>query len=194
MNGITIEKNSNNKIYSMILIAVFTSLTCMGGFIRIPMFPVPFTLQTLFVYFSALLLGIRRAVLSQVLFLVIGLAGIPVFAKGGGPAYILQPSFGYLAAFPLSVYICGKIFSKNKNHSFSRLLLACASSMLVILGVGSLYLYFNLNYIIDTSVSFSKVFVTGFLVFLPAEVLKCFIAVLIYRKLEKIKIIDDLLQ
>ncbi len=194
MNGITIEKTSDNKIYSMILIAVFTALTCMGGFIRIPMFPVPFTLQTLFVYLSALFLRTRKAVLSQVLFLVIGLAGIPVFAKGGGPAYILQPSFGYLAAFPLSVYICGKIFSKNKNHSFPRLLFACASSVLVILGVGSLYLYFNLSYIIDTSISFSKIFVTGFLVFLPAEVLKCFIAVWIYRKLEKIKSIDDLLQ
>jgi len=177
----------------MVLIAVFTALTCVGGFIRIPMFPVPLTLQTLFVYFSALLLGSRRAVLSQVLFLLIGLAGIPVFARGGGPAYILQPSFGYLAAFPLSVYVCGRLSQKKNEQSFYRLFLACGSGVLVILGVGSLYLYVNLNYIIDSSVSFSKVFVTGFLVFLPAEVLKCFVAVWIYRKLTKLDIINDLL-
>lgn len=185
------EIGSNRTIYSMVLIAVFTALTCVGGFIRIPLLPVPFTLQTLFVYFSGLLLGARRGALSQVLFLLIGLAGIPVFAQGGGPAYVLQPSFGYLAAFPLSAYICGKISHDLENHNFLRLLIACSSGSLVILGLGSLYLYLNLNYIVEASTSFRKTIVTGFLVFLPAEAVKCLIIVWITGKIKKSSVFNE---
>jgi len=188
------EKYSHKKIYSMILIAVFTALTCVGGFIRIPMLPVPFTLQTFFVYFSGLMLGAKKSFLSQLLFLIIGLAGIPVFTNGGGPAYILQPSFGYLAVFPLSAYVCG-IISHRLNHkqSFFKLLFACGAGALIILGFGSIYLYFNLNYIVDISISFKKTFVSGFIVFLPAETIKLLTTVWILSKIKKISALDELL-
>ncbi|MFO7888732.1 MAG: biotin transporter BioY [bacterium] len=188
-----LKSYSYKKINSMVLIAIFTALTCVGGFIRIPMLPVPFSLQTLFVYFSGLLLGAQRSFLSQMLFLLMGLAGIPVFIRGGGPAYVLQPSFGYLAAFPLSAYVCGKISHDLNNHNFFKLLIACGSGSLIILGLGSLYLYLNFNYIIDTSIGFRKTLITGFLVFLPAETVKCFITVWITRKIIKIPVFNELI-
>lgn len=192
MIGVKTEPGSYAKIYSMVLIAVFAALTCVGGFIRIPMYPVPFTLQTLFVYLSGLLLGAQRGVLSQLLFLIMGLAGIPVFAQGGGPAYVLQPSFGYLAAFPVSAYVCGKIFSRMKNaRNFLNLLLACGTGAVLILSIGSAYLYFILNYIAKSSTSFRETFISGFILFLPAEAVKCFITVIITSKILNISALND---
>ena len=187
MIGVKTESENLTKIHSMVLIAVFAALTSVGGFIRLPMYPVPFTLQTLFVYLSGLLLGAQRSGLSQLLFLSMGLAGIPVFAQGGGPAYVLQPSFGYLAAFPLSAYVCGKISrSGNNTRSFFKRILACSTGALLILAIGSLYLYFNLNYIVQSSLSFWKTIITGFVLFLPAEALKCLITVGMTSKIVKI--------
>ncbi len=87
--------------------AVFAALTGASAYVRIPFFPVPFTLQTLFVYLSGITLGKKYGMASQGLFLTLGLIGLPVFTGGGGPASVLQPTFGYLAAFPLAAWLAG---------------------------------------------------------------------------------------
>ena len=85
-----------NKVNDLVMISLFAALTAVGAFIKIPIPHVPLTLQTLMVMFAGLILGSRRGALSQLLYLVIGLLGIPIFAQGGGPGYVLQPSFGFL--------------------------------------------------------------------------------------------------
>jgi len=77
-------------------IALFAALTAVGAFIRVPLPIVPFTLQTFFVALSGALLGARRGMLAQLLYVAIGLLGVPIFTKGGGIGYVFQPSFGYL--------------------------------------------------------------------------------------------------
>ena len=77
--------------YNLILIALFAALSVVGAFVKIPTPLVPFTLQTLFCVYAGFLLGARRGFASQLLYLLIGLIGIPVFALGGGPSYVLQP-------------------------------------------------------------------------------------------------------
>lgn len=175
---------------TMIVIAVFTALTCAGGFIRIPMIPVPFTLQTFFVYLSALLLGAKRGMLSQIMFLLIGLTGIPVFTYGGGPAYLLQPTFGYLAAFPLSCFITGKIseFLQGKNNIMIYLS-AGLSGALIILLIGTVYLYINLKFIVHETISVKNILYIGFIIFLPAEIIKVFFAAFTARKIIKSKVL-----
>ena len=61
-----------------------------------------FTLQWLFVLLAGLLLGSRRAFRSVAVYLITGLIGFPVFARGGGPAYLLRPTFGFLLGFALA--------------------------------------------------------------------------------------------
>ena len=86
----------NLKTRDLILIAMFAALTAIGAFIRIPLPVVPITLQYFFCALGALLLGAKKGALAQILYVAVGLIGIPIFTKGGGPQYIFQPSFGYL--------------------------------------------------------------------------------------------------
>ena len=83
------------KTKDMCLYALFAVLIGVGAFIKLPISIVPVTLQTLFVILAALILK-EKAVYSVLLYIGIGLLGIPVFASGGGISYVLVPSFGYL--------------------------------------------------------------------------------------------------
>ncbi len=84
------------KTKDLVLIALFAALTAIGGFLNIPTPTVPFSLQFLFCAYAGVLLGWKKGMISQALYLAVGLSGLPVFAKGGGIGYVLQPSFGFL--------------------------------------------------------------------------------------------------
>ncbi|MGE5253940.1 MAG: biotin transporter BioY [Planctomycetaceae bacterium] len=161
-----------------VLVSLFAALTAVGAFLKIPLPHVPFTLQTLMVMFAGLILGSRRGALSQVVYLVLGLMGLPIFAQGGGPAYILQPSFGFLLGFAPGAFVIGKILEGEKNPSSTRLLIALLLGQGIIYLFGLPYLYLNLNLILHKPISISSAFVAGFLVFLPGDILKTLIAAL----------------
>ena len=101
------------KAKDLTVCGLFSALIAVGAFIKI-VIPVGadsmnFTLQWFFVLLAGLLLGSKRAFLSVSTYLLIGLMGIPVFARGGGPAYLLRPTFGFLLGFALAAYAMGKI-------------------------------------------------------------------------------------
>jgi biotin transport system substrate-specific component len=69
---------------------------------------VPITLQTFAVILAGLVLGWRRGGLAALLYVVLGLAGLPIFSGGvGGVAVLAGPSVGYLLAFPLGAALAG---------------------------------------------------------------------------------------
>ena len=109
--------NTRNKL--IILVSAFAALTAVGAYLKIPLPHIPITLQTFFVIMSGNLLGLKFGTLSQFLYLIVGLLGIPVFANGGGPGYIFQPTFGYLLGYPfcaLAIGILIKLFVANLNE------------------------------------------------------------------------------
>ena len=167
------------KATDAVLISLFTALTAVGAFIKIPIPHVPLTLQTLMVMFAGLILGSRRGALSQFLYLMLGLLGFPIFAQGGGPAYVLQPSFGFLVGFIPGAYVIGKIVEGENNLSLSRTLAALLLGQATIYFFGLSYLYFNLNFIIHKALSFVSVLKIGFLVFIPGDILKTIVAILV---------------
>jgi septal ring factor EnvC (AmiA/AmiB activator) len=119
------------------------------------------------------MLGAKRGALSQILFLLIGLSGVPVFVHGGGPAYVLQPTFGYLLGFPVAAAWIGFMAHRRQGmRSVRDLLWIHGAGMAIIhaLGVGILFL--NMNLIVHARLSFVKALVAGSLIFLPAEILK----------------------
>lgn len=162
------------------LVALLSALIAVGAFIKIPFLIVPITLQTLFVILSALVLERRLAVLSVIVYLMIGLAGFPVFAKGGGINYIFSPTFGYLVAFIFATYFIASFKEKN-------LYIITFIGMLIIYALGMMYFVF-IQYIFSGKVySISYLLYNLFLVFLPGDILSCVVAIIGYRKILKIK-------
>ena len=129
------------KTKDLSMVALFAALTAIGAFIRIPLPYVPFTLQFMFCAFSGILLGSKLGMLSQLLYVVIGLIGIPVFTQGGGPSYILQPTFGYLIGFIVASFVIGKLTENKKDLNVKNILLAVLVGLFFIYLIGVPYLY-----------------------------------------------------
>lgn len=159
------------KPYQMVLVALFAALTAIGAFIRIPVPLVPFTLQYLFCAYAGLLLGARLGLYSQLLYVGIGLIGIPIFTKGGGISYIFQPTFGYLLGFILCAFVIGKLTENIKNLSFIRLFLPILTGLMIVYALGVPYLYFIIKYYMGNTMTFSQAIGVGFTPFIVADLL-----------------------
>ena len=102
-------------------------LTIVGGLIRIPVpfTPITITLQTFFVIASGLILGGKDGAYAHIIYAVLGLIGLPVFTGGGGPAYVIRPSFGYILSFPLAAFLTGFVKSRFKTLNVGKLFASC---------------------------------------------------------------------
>lgn len=160
----------------MILAALFAALTAVGAFISIPLGTVPVTLQFLFTALAGVMLGSKLAALSQLVYVVIGLVGAPVFAGGtGGISTAISPTFGYLIGFVLGAYVIGKIAEGTERPRFIRLLIATLAGIIVIYLVGVPYLYIIKN-VLGKGMPFALALKFGFYVFIPGDIVKCVIA------------------
>jgi len=175
----------------LILCAIFTALTALGGLFKIHLFLVPFTLQTFFVLLSGIVLGPYWGFTSQLIYLLVGLIGFPVFANGGGIVYIFQPTFGYLAGFPMAAFTVGfclrRIEFANNFRYWIRLVCCNFAGVLIVSITGILYLYFNLEYITKKPLPFEQIFWNGFLVFLPIDTIKVLLLTLLAHRILKYK-------
>ena len=110
--------------------ALFAALIAIGAFIKVdiplPMYTMHFTFQWFFVLMAGFLLGAKLATVSVIVYLSIGLVGVPVFAAGGGPAYIFRPGFGFLLGFVLAAFVIG-LLQKNVGKNSIRELFLVAS-------------------------------------------------------------------
>lgn len=111
-------------IYEMCVCAIATALMCILSPISVPIGPVPVTLGILAICFSVYLLGMKGALISFTLYLLIGLAGLPVFSNyQGGPAKLVGPTGGYLFGFFFLIIVAGLAFDlthKPKAVAFFR--------------------------------------------------------------------------
>jgi len=132
-------------------IALMAALTAAGAFVKIPLPYVPVTLQVVFVCLAGVWLGPLRGALSQVVYLITGLLGFPVFARGGGLHYVLEPSFGYLLGFVPAAFVVGQL--TRRSASFRRCLLAIYAGLALVYLPGIAGLYLNLNYVVGRDIS-----------------------------------------
>lgn len=151
-----------NSINSMALIALFASLSAIGAFIKVTLPVVPFTLQIVIVFLAGTLLGSNRGLQSQLVYLFVGLAGLPVFTKGGGITYILQPTFGYILGFAAAAYVIGFIIERVPVPTRKHFIGANLAGTIMIYAIGIPYLYVALNSWMDTPANVMHVLAAGF--------------------------------
>lgn len=138
---------SKLQIRDMTLIAMFTALSAVGGFLKIPTPVVPITMQIVFTGFAGLILGKNKGGLSVALYVILGLIGLPIFTKGGGFHYVFEPTFGYLIGFAVGAYLTGAIAHAKEDPSLKRLICAVIVNLVVSYAIGAIYGYFILNYV-----------------------------------------------
>jgi biotin transport system substrate-specific component len=179
-----------------ILAGLFAALTVFGAGIKIPLPYVPLTLQTFFVLLSGHLLGPLYGAASQTAYLLLGLIGLPVFAEGGGPAYVFKPTFGYLLGYPLASFAAGMIVHRGALRptalpaaGLARLIMANLLALFAIFVPGVVYLWWNLNFVLGQTFSFANALEIGFLVFLPGDAVKISGVILLYGAIQR-RLID----
>lgn len=166
-------------------IAFFAGLTGVGAFVRIPLPAVPLTLQTAVVLLSGILLGPLHGALSQLTYVLIGLMGAPVFSQGGGPGYVLNPTFGYLAGFIGGAATAGFVAGDWRKAGTARSLAAMFLGLFVIYFCGGLYLFWNITVLQGKAMTFAQAAKIGWLIPLPGDVLKVLLLLFLIKTLKK---------
>lgn len=119
MTTTTVKPKSTMSALSLVYCGMFAALMMIGANITsfVPFLVVggvPITLQTFFAVLSGLILGSRLGAISMTVYMFVGLAGAPVFAKfNGGFGAILLPTFGFILSYIFVAYVVGKIVEKN---------------------------------------------------------------------------------
>jgi biotin transport system substrate-specific component len=146
-------------------LALGVALLTLAAKIHIPFWPVPMTLHTLAIMGFALFLGPRAALAIIAAYLALGACGLPVFsdspARGVGLAYMLGPTGGYLAGYPLGALIAGHL---AQRRGLAGRFLAMLAGMVPVYGLGLLWL--------ARFVPFAQVWALGFAPFILGDVVK----------------------
>jgi biotin transport system substrate-specific component len=161
----------------MILTGLFAALTSVGAYITIPLPYIPLTLQVFFCILAGVILGSKLGMLSQLVYAVIGLLGVPVFAGGqGGITYIFKPSFGFIIGFIVAAYVIGKIAESYKSINFLNIFLALMTGIIVIYIFGVSYMLLIVNLYVGKVMTLSSAIKAGFTPFILADIVKAILA------------------
>ncbi|MEW5705527.1 MAG: biotin transporter BioY [Actinomycetota bacterium] len=167
------------KTSALVKSALLAALTAVAAQIMIPQpfSSVPLTLQVFFPLLAGAVLGPVYGALSQIIYVLMGAIGLPVFAGGGsGIGSLIGPTGGYLFGFIIAAYVVGLITIKGKG-SIANLVLAMSAGVLVIYVLG----VFQLS--IVSKMSILKAIVAGALPFIVFDFIKAFVAVVVARRI-----------
>lgn len=152
------------------MVALVAALTAVGGWLSIPLKPVPFTLQVFFVLLAGMVLGPKLGALSQVIYILLGVAGLPIFANGAsGFGALVGPTGGYLIGFVIGSYIVGLLYSEKGRFLAARIISPLA-------GLFVIYLFgvVQLSYV--TGFTPAKALAVGVVPFIPFDFIKAVLA------------------
>lgn len=169
------------KIKQMALIGLMTAVLCILAPIALPLpiSPVPISLGSMIVCFAVTILGMRNGFLSVLLYLLLGLVGLPVFSGfTGGIGRLLGPTGGYLVGYLFLTLFLGFFVERFHNRLSGNLFGALAGMILLYL-FGTLWLAFQLD------LDFVSALFTGVIPYVPLDIIKTILAVLLGRQLRK---------
>ena len=163
-----------SRATALVFVTVLTIVAAQVS-IPLPFTPVPFTLQPMVVLLGAAALGSRLGASAQILYIVAGLAGLPVFAASPvlpqGVARLLGPTGGYLMSYPLAAFLTGYLAERGLDRRYLTSVLAMGAGLAVIFTCGVLWLAFGAPH-----AGVSAAVASGLVPFLPADIVKLFLA------------------
>ncbi len=110
---------TKSKIYTMTSCAIITALICIFAPMSVPIGLVPISFTNLVLYFSILILGTKGTLLSYLIYMLLGIVGLPIFSGyQGGIAKVAGPTGGYLVGFFLMILISGIAFEQSRKMKF----------------------------------------------------------------------------
>ena len=169
----------SRKAVAAIGVAFFVLATALGAYVRVPVpgSPVPITLQTFFVLLAGAVLGRRLGVVSQVGYILIGAAGLPVFQGAGfGISCLVGPTAGYLVGFIAAAYTIGSMTGSGKCG-------VVKSFIAFFIGSAIIYLFGSAWLVLAYKMAPVNAFSLGVLPFIPGDIAKVSIAAAIYSRI-----------
>ena len=185
-SGTEINKNhrgaSVNKTAEMTKMALMVAMNCVSAYIIIPLpFSLsPLALQTLIVNLTGYVLNAKQAFMTMLVYLLVGLAGVPVFTGGSaGPGKLFGPTGGYIIGFLFSAVFLA--YFRGEKYSFKRYaLLGC------VIGIPLIYVFGVVQLKLITGMGWDKAIMTGALPFIPLDIVKCLAAAVIAGPINRI--------
>jgi len=159
-------------------VLIMTLLTVLAAQISVPLpfTPVPFTFQPMLVLVGGAALGARLGATSQILYLALGIAGLPVFAASPilpqGVLRLLGPTGGYLMAYPIAAFVAGYLAERGLDRRYWRSFAAMAAGLAIVFAFGVIWL----ATFVAPAAGFSGALAAGFWPFIWADLIKLAIA------------------
>lgn len=170
---------------AVVLLAALTAAAAQIS-IPLPFTPVPFTLQPMVVLLGGAVLGSRLGMASQVLYLLAGLAGLPVFAASPvlpqGALRLLGPTGGYLMSYPFAAFLAGWLAERGFDRRYFTSVVAMGAGLVVVFACGVTWLALFAR----PAAGFDVALRTGLYPFVPADVFKIFLAAAVMPGLWKV--------
>lgn len=173
---------SVNKTAEMTKMALMVAMNCVSAYIIIPLpFSLsPIALQTLIVNLTGYVLNAKQAFMTMLVYLLVGLAGVPVFTGGSaGPGKLFGPTGGYIIGFLFTAVFLA--YFRGEKYSFKRYaLLGC------VIGIPLIYVFGVVQLKLITGMGWDKAIMTGALPFIPLDIVKCLAAAVIAGPINRI--------
>ncbi|WP_058484885.1 biotin transporter BioY [Defluviitalea phaphyphila] len=164
---------NKSHLYQMVYIGVVTAVICILAPLSIPIGLVPISFTNLAIYFAVYILGMKKSVLSCILYILIGFIGVPVFSQfTGGPAKLLGPTGGYIIGFIFMALVSGFFIDRFFDKWY-----LCFTGM--VLGTIVCYILGTIWLSYQANLSISSALGVGVIPFIPGDLIKIVIATFI---------------
>ena len=165
--------------------SLFAALTAVSAMITIPVWPVPITMQTAVVCLSGIILGSKYGAVSQLIYVLVGLLGVPIFGgMTGGFESVFKPSFGFLIGFIFAAYFAGLIVENVGSSKKGRVLASLVGIISPYL-VGIPYMYMILTVYMGKDLNIIQILQMGLIPFVIGDTLKFFTVVFLADRVAK---------
>jgi len=161
------------RVAAVLFVTVLTIVAAQVS-VPLPFTPVPFTLQPMVVLLGGAALGARLGMSAQILYLALGIAGLPVFAASPilpqGFGRLLGPTGGYLMSYPLAAFVTGYLAQRGLDRRYLTSVIAMVAGLAIVFTCGVLWLAFGAH------VGLAGAVRTGLIPFIPADIVKVLLA------------------